>query len=114
MMREREQPGEGARTERFDDRALGVAMKFLQIVKPFQTLARRSFERPQHRQPIIGVGFALQPERLGAAGEAGEGARGRSEERRVGKESVSTCISRWSPFHLKKKKHDVTIETIQI
>src|SRR3546814_17531388 len=27
----------------------------------------------------------------------------RSEERRVGKESVSTCRSRWSPYHLKKK-----------
>src|SRR3546814_14387509 len=29
--------------------------------------------------------------------------RQRSEERRVGKESVSTCRSRWSPDHLKKK-----------
>src|SRR3546814_11132856 len=29
---------------------------------------------------------------------------GRSEERRVGKECVSTCRSRWSPFHSKKKK----------
>src|SRR3546814_16835664 len=28
----------------------------------------------------------------------------RSEERRVGKESVSTCSSRWSPYHSKKKK----------
>src|SRR3546814_16672054 len=27
----------------------------------------------------------------------------RSEERRVGKESVSTCRSRWSPDHYKKK-----------
>src|SRR3546814_5552060 len=35
----------------------------------------------------------------------------RSEERRVGKECVSTCRSRWSPYHSKKKttstaKHD--------
>src|SRR3546814_17268322 len=29
---------------------------------------------------------------------------GRSEERRVGKECVSTCRSRWSPYHYKKKK----------
>src|SRR3546814_15917243 len=29
--------------------------------------------------------------------------RGRSEERRVGKECVSTCRSRWSPSHKKKK-----------
>src|SRR3546814_15923972 len=27
-----------------------------------------------------------------------------SEARRVGKESVSTCRSRWWPYHLKKKK----------
>src|SRR3546814_13688175 len=29
--------------------------------------------------------------------------RFRSEERRVGKECVSTCRSRWSPYHYKKK-----------
>src|SRR3546814_15938055 len=29
----------------------------------------------------------------------------RSEERRVGKEWVSTCRSRWSPYHSKKKHH---------
>src|SRR3546814_14581720 len=28
----------------------------------------------------------------------------RSEERRVGKECVSTCRSRWSPYQYKKKK----------
>src|SRR3546814_8103866 len=31
--------------------------------------------------------------------EAGRGAGERSEERRVGKECVSTCRSRWSPYH---------------
>src|SRR3546814_18872423 len=30
-------------------------------------------------------------------------ARERSEERRVGKECVSTCRSRWAPYHAKKK-----------
>src|SRR3546814_14701257 len=31
----------------------------------------------------------------------------RSEERRVGKECVSTCRSRWSPYHSKKtQQHD--------
>src|SRR3546814_12974311 len=35
------------------------------------------------------------------------GARGRSEESRVGKECVSTCRSRWSPYHkTKKNKND--------
>src|SRR3546814_19333865 len=28
----------------------------------------------------------------------------RSEERRVGKECVSTCRSRWSPYHSKNKQ----------
>src|SRR3546814_18150230 len=39
--------------------------------------------------------------RLTAAGS-------RSEERRVGKECVSTCRSRWSPYHKKKKQHVTT------
>src|SRR3546814_16085676 len=30
--------------------------------------------------------------------------RQRSEERRVGQECVSTCRSRWSPYHSTKKK----------
>src|SRR3546814_18672340 len=29
----------------------------------------------------------------------------RSEERRVGKECVSTCRSRWSPYHEQKKQN---------
>src|SRR3546814_16085899 len=32
----------------------------------------------------------------------------RSEERRVGKECVSTCRSRWSPYHYKKKHQTKT------
>src|SRR3546814_11670365 len=38
------------------------------------------------------------------AGEYHEVGPARSEERRVGKECVSTCRSRWSPSHYKKKK----------
>src|SRR3546814_12323424 len=30
--------------------------------------------------------------------------KARSDERRVGKECVRTCRSRWSPYHEKKKK----------
>src|SRR3546814_17054251 len=33
---------------------------------------------------------------------AQDGRNNRSEERRVGKECVSTCRSRWSPYHYKK------------
>src|SRR3546814_13831109 len=39
----------------------------------------------------------------------------RSEERRVGKECVSTCRSRWSPDHKKKvKKHEQQLSTRRI
>src|SRR3546814_11711549 len=34
----------------------------------------------------------------------------RSEERRVGKECVSTCRSLWSPYHYKTKKHNTPID----
>src|SRR3546814_11911004 len=43
---------------------------------------------------------------MGTRGEGGEGGEPeliRSEERRVGKECVRTCRSRWSPFHSKNK-----------
>src|SRR3546814_14809693 len=43
---------------------------------------------------IRGYHADLDPEKLGFE---------RSEERRVGKECVSTCRSRWSPYHSKKK-----------
>src|SRR3546814_14715684 len=32
--------------------------------------------------------------------------QGRSEERRVGQECVSTCRSRWSPYHQKTTQHE--------
>src|SRR3546814_19890660 len=32
----------------------------------------------------------------------------RSDARRVGKEGVSTCRSRWSPYHKKKKPRQIT------
>src|SRR3546814_19463817 len=34
----------------------------------------------------------------------------RSEERRVGKECVSTCRSRWSPFHSKNKSDHNSVQ----
>src|SRR3546814_17858283 len=37
--------------------------------------------------------------------EDGRGGNLRSEERSVGKECVSTCRSRWSPYHYTTKKY---------
>src|SRR3546814_18856903 len=38
----------------------------------------------------------------------------RSEERRVGKECVSTCRSRWSPYHSKKKMTKTRLTTQEL
>src|SRR3546814_3997553 len=51
-------------------------------------VVERAADRRHHVDPLA----------LGA-GRVGRGRRGRSEERRVGKECVSTCRSRWSPYH---------------
>src|SRR3546814_12347222 len=47
--------------------------------------------------------------RCSATAKPTRGSISRSEERRVGKECVSTCHSRWSPIDEKKKK--ITTET---
>src|SRR3546814_15908447 len=47
------------------------------------------------------VGFRVDGAALGEHEQTAQAAR--SEERRVGKECVSTCRSRWSPYHYKKK-----------
>src|SRR3546814_20343186 len=39
----------------------------------------------------------------------GDYVRLRSEERREGKEGVSTCRARWSPYHYKKKQNMILI-----
>src|SRR3546814_4733736 len=67
--------------------------------------AARHFDEPQPSCSGSGrseMGELVQPPRAGRR----SGTRGalattsrRSEERRVGKECVSTCRSRWSPYH---------------
>src|SRR3546814_14959090 len=60
---------------------------------------------PQH--PLADGGGAHAPMRFAfLEAELARDARepvARSEERRVGKECVSTCRSRWSPYHSNKK-----------
>src|SRR3546814_18798886 len=57
--------------------------------------------------PALGLGLALPRLPLVELNDGPDRARLhqalRSEERRVGKECVSTCRSRWSPYHSKKK-----------
>src|SRR3546814_8617280 len=57
---------------------------------PHAQLSRRPVRGPGGAEGLPGQ-VRLRP---GPAGDLG-----RSEERRVGKECVSTCRSRWSPYH---------------
>src|SRR3546814_19370622 len=61
-------------------------------------------------QAIAGKRESNQAERLGYAPRAAIIHRDhlRSEERRVGKECVSTCRSRWSPYHYKNNNSSTT------
>src|SRR3546814_19785969 len=75
--------------------------------------SRRSAENETARTrvrlpPGLGGGRLGRPPTLGLSPtmpRPADGAKSiRSEERRVGKECVSTCRSRWSPYHSKKTK----------
>src|SRR3546814_21122499 len=48
---------------------------------------------------VLQAGQGQAPARQAALGAGLPLGVGRSEERRVGKECVSTCRSRWSPYH---------------
>src|SRR3546814_4852591 len=54
--------------------------------------------RHDRRKRLGGPEFGWTHERHRARAGSGE-RQWRSEERRVGKECVSTCRSRWSPYH---------------
>src|SRR3546814_9929627 len=62
------------------------ALPIFKVHGPFQNLQRIAIAA-QHLNMVIQAERDL----------------GRSEERRVGKECVSTCRSRWSQYHEKKK-----------
>src|SRR3546814_15608596 len=64
-------------------------------------LARINLERAEVRSPVNGIvtNFQLRRGIYANAGQPGMTLVDRSEERRVGKECVSTCRSRWSPYH---------------
>src|SRR3546814_6067321 len=86
----------------------------------FHNLAKARIKGINHRFPGI-MGFAFSSNLsmtlstsvqefdvllVGAlAGSVANMGHGRSAERRVGKECVSTCRYRWSPSHKNKKKY---------
>src|SRR3546814_13954257 len=73
---------------------------------PGGPLAKRLRGGRCSRDPLNLIQLTLA-EGVGARSQSEDWRVRRSEERRVGKECVSTCRSRWSPSHY-KKKHGIT------
>src|SRR3546814_16173467 len=62
---------------------------------PVGGLQQRRIEQPQDALQRL---LHAVPSRSGQSGNIARLGQARSEERRVGKECVNTCISRWSPI----------------
>src|SRR3546814_11977369 len=71
---------------------------------------RARAEGPSRKK--CGVG-AARSRRRGHGHARLDGSQARSAERRVGKECVSTCRTRWSPYHEKKKTRAPTHHTTE-
>src|SRR3546814_14148754 len=83
------------------------------ILEPF-----RSMRRADAEQALMQIGRLIRSGKAVAGKSNIDNAaiaisKLRSEERRVGKECVSTCRSRWSQYHSKKKQNiKTTTKTI--
>src|SRR3546814_2192787 len=77
----------------------GHALIFLHMAQRRHEVAVRRLVVDQDREGLRLVAPGLQPVEAVLRDEVGRIALDRSEERRVGKECVSTCRSRWSPDH---------------
>src|SRR3546814_5236504 len=81
--------------------ALPISQRPAEMASPFAPVETGAADRPtaafqgRHVDPE-GVEEAASAVRQGERAGAGDE---RSEERHVGKECVSTCRSRWSPYH---------------
>src|SRR3546814_11587024 len=75
----------------------------------------RQAHRTQRVLAAVGTDAGVRAAALGSRiVKLFEGAFGRSEERRVGKECVSTCRSRWSPYHYKKNRKKIQFKDTQL
>src|SRR3546814_15281875 len=74
------------------------------MMLPLSTVAPSIAERVGFRRTLV-IGTLTMA--VGLVTLAFMADNDRSEERRVGKEGVSTCRSRWSPYHYKKNKKEL-------
>src|SRR3546814_19471219 len=94
-----------------------ISPQYLQDLISWSAIGARTTESQTHREMASGlssaVGFkngtdggltvAINALQSVSSPHRFLGINQRSEERRVGKECVSTCRSRWSPYHYKKQ-----------
>src|SRR3546814_18208641 len=76
------------------------------------TSSKMLMNRKPSRNASTADRVCAQPYSSGPLSSAASVAR-RSEERRVGKECVSTCRSRWSPSHEKKQNNNKKTHNIR-
>src|SRR3546814_16424437 len=80
----------------------GEAVGLQEAIEGAVDLYRREAPGGKAKLALSGQLFRVEHATPAAVGPAGNADR--SEERRVGKEGVRTCRSRWAPSHKKKKK----------
>src|SRR3546814_11358954 len=77
------------------------------VIPPVDALARLAVIRGPTEVGGVDLGGRriIETTKLGGADEVHLADARRSEESRVGKEGLSTCQSRWSPYHYKNNKN---------
>src|SRR3546814_16036920 len=96
-------PNEVGQRSVADPRCCSIGRRLKSIMS-----ADRDKARPSPESGIRRAHEAEKAHRLDVAAGVDRVRRYRSEERRVGKEWVSTVRSRWSPDHTKKTQHKKT------
>src|SRR3546814_15841104 len=83
--------------------ALPISKDNTKIMAPYKWISLMKAELEAGTWRLIAE--SRESGNVGLYHESGEVRQGlvRSEERRVGKECVSTCRTRWAPYHEKKK-----------
>src|SRR3546814_3207359 len=84
---------------RISDWSSDVCSSDLSPHSAFRASRRGGPENRAHPLPAIHIGGGGGASPSARAADRSDGRCRRSEERRVGKECVSTCRSRWSPYH---------------
>src|SRR3546814_14893158 len=89
---------------RISDWSSDVCSSDLQLFRCQKGLRAAQIDRHQTAHPPFHHGHAEQPVHAGHRHRIMADDEVRSEERRVGKECVSTCRSWWSPYTSKKNR----------